>query len=435
MKHRPSGASRDATPGDRPAARLRIAMALYADITFDSRVQREAETLARAGHDVTVHAIRGTVAEGSGFRVAIVPPDRSSVLPDGSSPFYGSQGAGRLAHYRSRVRWLTGYARNLRGWGKDVVRAAGPVDVWHVHDLLGLVAVAPQVRGDTRLVYDSHEIFIETGTAARLPSLARRVLAAYEGHLARRATALITVNEGYEQVLTRRLRPRRTLVVRNCPTRSEPVDRVASPLRSRIGIDPSAPLALYHGLMTEHRGVEELLAAMELPGMQEVHVALLGYGQRQAHYRELANDPRYGGRLHVVDAVPPNVLLEWVAGADVDVIALQNSSLNHWLCTPNKLWESIAAGVPVLVSDFPVMRRVALDWDSGPIGAVCDPDEPASIAHAIRSMLDAPSEERSTIRKRIAEAAQRRWNWETEASALMDLYAQLGERVDRPSAG
>ncbi len=62
----------------------------------------------------------------------------------------------------------------------------------------------------------------------------------------------------------------------------------------------------------------------------------------------------------------PDELLGWVAGADVDAMALQHSSLNHWLCTPNKLWESLAAGVPVVVSDFPVMRKIVLSGPSGP---------------------------------------------------------------------
>ena len=62
--------TRDLLPEGTPAPtrRLRVAMALYGDITYDSRVLREAETLARAGHDVTIHSLSGSAPNGSPFR-------------------------------------------------------------------------------------------------------------------------------------------------------------------------------------------------------------------------------------------------------------------------------------------------------------------------------------------------------------------------------
>ena len=147
---------------------------------------------------------------------------------------------------------------------------------------------------------------------------------------------------------------------------------------------------------------------------------------------DLVAEPRFEGRLHLVDAVPPGELLDWVAGADVDVIPLQRSTLNHWLCTPNKLWESLAAGVPVVVSDFPAMRPIVLDDPGGALGAVCDPAAPASIAGAIRTIVASPPAARAELRRRCLEAAHERWNWEQESATLVGLYTDLG-RADRPS--
>jgi hypothetical protein len=64
-------------------------MALYGVITYDSRVLREAESLAHAGHTVTIFCLSGTPPEGVPFRTVTGAPSRSSVLPDGSSPFLG----------------------------------------------------------------------------------------------------------------------------------------------------------------------------------------------------------------------------------------------------------------------------------------------------------------------------------------------------------
>jgi glycosyltransferase involved in cell wall biosynthesis len=410
---------------DRSSVGLRVAMALYADITYDSRVQREAEALCRAGHSVTIYCLSGAAPLGSSYEVVASKPSVSAVLPDGSSPFLRAGTSGLLGRLASRLRWMIGYVRNIRAWGRWAVATAVDVDVWHAHDLTGLMAVAPRVKPPARLVYDSHEIFLETGTAERLPGALRRALSGYERWLTRGAVALITVNDHYAKVLARRLRPRRILIVRNCPPRWTSPDPPVVGLREVTGVPESVPLVLYHGGFTRHRGIEQLADAMLQPGLESAHLALLGFGGIRDELADLVAEPRFGGRLHLLDAVPPGELLDWVAGADVDVIPLQHSTLNHWLCTPNKLWESLAAGVPVVVSDFPAMRPIVLDDPSGALGAVCDPADPTSIADAVRAIVDRTPEARDELRRRCLEAAHERWNWEHESATLIELYAEL----------
>ena len=86
-------------------------------------------------------------------------------------------------------------------------------------------------------------------------------------------------------------------------------------------------------------------------------------------------------------AVPPDELLGWVAAADVVAMPIQPSTLNHRLTTPNKLFEAMAVGVPVVASDLPGMAPIVRETGCG---VVCDPTDPAAIAAAIASILDAP---------------------------------------------
>jgi glycosyltransferase involved in cell wall biosynthesis len=177
-------------------------------------------------------------------------------------------------------------------------------------------------------------------------------------------------------------------------------------------------------------GAAALLAEASLePGLESAHVVYLGYGGSRSEVDGLVADPRFGGRLHVLDAVDPSVLLDWVTGADVGVIPGQPSTLNHWLSSPNKLFEAFAAGVPVAIMDFPYVHQLVLEDPAGPLGTVCDPADPASIARAVREILERPAEERLALRARCLQAAHDRWNWETESARLVELYAGLAERA------
>jgi glycosyltransferase involved in cell wall biosynthesis len=195
-------------------------------------------------------------------------------------------------------------------------------------------------------------------------------------------------------------------------------------LRGAAGVPAGSPIILYHGALGPHRGIEQLVAALGQPELADSHLVLLGFGD----VGRLGIDPGAPGpteRVHLLDAVAPTELLEWVAGADVDAMPLQRSSLNHWYCTPNKLWESLAAGVPVVASDFPVMHRIVLDDPSGRLGAVCNPSDPASIASAITSIIGLPVPQREALGLRCLATAHGRWNWETESARLIELYASL----------
>lgn len=400
-------------------------MALYGDLTHDSRVIREAETLTAAGWAVRVYSLAGTPPAGSTFESVAVRPLGTSVMPDGSSPFLRASTGSRLSRLRARVAWAIGYARTLRAWGQIIVPAAGDVDVWHVHDLTGLLSVGPLVRSPKRMVYDSHEVFLESGTAARLPAMLRRALQKYERHLAQKAEALVTVSDSTAAVLRRRLRPAEVVVVRNCPPRWTPAAGDPLRLRAALHLAPDDPIAMYHGGFIPGRGIELFAEALLERGMEHVHGVLLGFGPMRDELEALASEERFGGRLHVLDAVPPDDLLGWVSGADVNVIPVQPTTFNNRIGSPNKLWEALAAGIPVVVSDFPELRRVVLEDPQLPLGATCDSTSAPSIAAAIRTLVERPTDERAAFRRRCLDAAHRRWNWETESEGLLALYHRL----------
>ena len=413
--------------GPERGGRPRIGMALFGDLTFDSRVRREAATLALAGYEIRLVCLEGAASASDlpiGVEVLERRPSATGVLPGIANPYLGRP-ANRASGFVSRLRWPVDYARNLRAWGALAVEAAGPVDAWHVHDLPGLIAIAPRVRRHVPIVYDSHEIFVDAGTARLLPGPARTLLRAYEKRLVRRVACLVTVNQSLARVLGQRYRPRRTVVVHNCPNRWTAPTAEPRLLRMAAHIPAEAPVVLYHGKVGRERGIEELLAALLEPGLECAHLVVLGPGEGHHVYERLMADDRFGGRAHLLDAVPPGELLSWVAEASLGAVLIQRTTLNHYLSTPNKLFECLAVGVPVVTSDFPTMREIVVGDPAGALGTVVDPTDPAAVAVAIRSILELDAGSAAELRARCRAAARDRWNWEVESARLVAFYDEL----------
>lgn len=460
-------------------------MFVYNDVRTDARVLREAGSLVAAGHEVTIlgRPTKSSTPTGDheridGFEVVRLPvPERARTraawlrtpwslrrawvaevraalgrLPRSAPGLVGLLLAGIAAlpwvavrwtvnrvtadhgTLRSHVDWLIWWRTGILGWAKAAAEAAPPADVYHGHDLSGLEAAGrARQRHGGRLVYDSHEIFVESGSMATRPRWIKAILGRSERRWMGMADALVTVNHALAEELARRLQPKRTVVVHNAPEAWQPPAIRPDLIRAATGIPAADPIALYHGGFSANRGLEELAAALLEPGLDRVHAVYLGYGSQRRMLDELAADPRFGGRLHVLDAVPPAELGPWVASADVGVMAIQPSTLNHRLSTPNKLFESLAAGLPVVASDFPEMRKIVIDDPLGPLGAVCRPDDPADIAGAIRSILDRPLAERGALRARCLAAAHARWNWQAEVHGLLRLYDDLAVLPAGPS--
>ena len=327
------------------------------------------------------------------------------------------------------IDWLVRWRWAIHGWARAAAAAAPEADIYHGHDLSGLPgALIAARRSGAPVVYDSHEIFLEAGATARRPRWVRGLFARLERRWVSRVAALVTVNRSLEDVLSARYHPPRTVVLHNTPSRWEPPVPAQHLLRTAVGVGDRTPIALYHGGFSKHRGLEELAAAILEPGLERVHAVYLGYGSQREWLEAEARDPKYGGRLHVLAAVPPDRLLEWVVDADVGVLPIQASTLNHSLSTPNKLFECLAAGVPVVASDFGEMRRIVAEDPGGPLGELCDPADPASVAAGIRRILDLDPVASAELRRRCLTAAHERWNWETESARLVELYADLGRR-------
>jgi glycosyltransferase involved in cell wall biosynthesis len=297
-------------------------------------------------------------------------------------------------------------------------------DVVHGMAYMGIpVALDLARRLRVPSVYDARDIYLDAGNLARMWPPLRWLIGRSERGWARRASRVATVNDAYGRVMAARWGTPSPLVVMNCSYRYDPPNPRPRRFHETLGLAPETRIILYQGGFSRDRGIEQLIEAIALvPGATLV---LMGYGKLEPELRAAAEDSTSAGRVRVLPAVPPNALLDWVASADVVGFPIQPTTLNHRLTTPNKLFEALAVGVPVVASDLPGMAPTVREIDAG---ILVDPTDPAAIAAACRKLLDEPAEAAVERRTRILAAAHATYNWEAQMERLLDEYGRLTGR-------
>jgi glycosyltransferase involved in cell wall biosynthesis len=292
-------------------------------------------------------------------------------------------------------------------------------DIYHGMAYMGIpVALALGRRqGASAVIYDARDIYVDAHNLARLPRPARALLGRIERRWARRANRVVTVNTGYAEVMAARWGIGQPLVVMNCSdARLAPRDRR---FHDRLGLSAGTPVVLYHGGLSPERGIEQLIAAIaELP---RCVLVLMGYGALESRLPAMIAEHGLADRVRLLPPVPPGELLDWVAAADIAAMPIQASTLNHRLTTPNKLFEAMAAGVPVVASDLPGMSRIIEETGCG---LTCDPADPSSIAAAIRRIVDDPTAAERMSAAGLA-AASGTYSWTGQVEKLAAEYTSL----------
>ncbi len=394
---------------------------------FHSGTYRIASSATARGHQVTVIArwAPGLAIEEhhpAGYRIVRIASDprEGLPLPAGVRNRIRRRRAGEPARPRRGI----GRLLEIRAGRFEAVRVSPPADLVMAYHYLGIgTGLALGGRDRVPVIYDAGDIYLASTALMALPGPARAVIAHYERWAAQRADSVVTANDAYARELARRLDVPLPVAILNCPPRTTPADRPPRRIHAALGLAPDTKIVLYHGGFTAERGIEELIAAV--PRVDGAVLVLLGFGPLAARYEAIAADPATHGLVRILPAVAPSELLEWVASADVAAMPILPTTLNHRLTTPNKLFEAMAVGVPIVASDLPGMAPIVRSIDAG---RLIDPADPASIAAGLNDVLRAPEPERRARRARILAAAHGTYNWEVQSARLFAEFERLTHR-------
>jgi glycosyltransferase involved in cell wall biosynthesis len=296
-----------------------------------------------------------------------------------------------------------------------------PADIYHASDLKALLPtyIAARLRRKP-LIFESYELpLVEPKVRRwrRLHALAVRMIRL----LIKRCDAVIVVSPPIVREVHHQYGGPMPTLLRNMPTYQPPL--ASNRLRERLGLPATTRIALYQGNISENRSLDVLVrAARYLP--DNLVIVLMGNGPSTERLAALIAHEGVGERVRLVPAVSYSELLAWTASADLGLILLSpDFSLNIRYCLPNKLFEYLMAGLPVLTSSLEAVAEVLTRYDAG---QVCPSLAPEEIARSITTMLaDGVSMARWHAN---ALAAARELNWEVEQTTLLNLYENLLQR-------
>jgi glycosyltransferase involved in cell wall biosynthesis len=351
-------------------------MLTLSDARTDPRVEREARALA-----------------GAGFRVRIIYPDAYSPRFDDAPIDWGPGIAFRPAPagagaFVVACPWP---------WGGPLRRLTGQERpfAFHAHDLdTALAALSAARKTGARCVVDFHEWYSENvywsllrGRWRPHPWWRRLLFRHLERVVMRQADRIVTVCDEIARQLSEVVcRPRHPVtVVRNIPRFDAQPTREYPPLKEALGIPAERFVLLYQGGVGPTRFLEPVIEALRhAPG---VILVVRGPGAELAApgYRRLARVAGVGDRLVILPPVPSGDVVAAARGADAGVWTLPNWCKNFYYALPNKIFEYLAAGLPVVAAHFPEARRLV---EGHEVGVCFDPYSPPSIGAALRLLVE-----------------------------------------------
>ena len=287
------------------------------------------------------------------------------------------------------------------------------VDVLVANDLDTLPAnfLAAKIKRKP-LVYDSHEYFTEVPELIGRP-VVRSIWIGLEKLLVPRVNVAYTVCDSIAEVY-HDLYQVDFKVVRNLPVCSK-TEKITHPMASSHRMSNSSKIILYQGALNLGRGIEAAIRAMQY--LEETELWLAGDGDLTDQLKQLVSELKLGGKVKFLGRLPLAELSRITRKADLGISLEEDLGLNYRFALPNKLFDYIQAGVPVLVSNLPEMKRIVEHYQ---IGVIAETHQRKELAGLFKTALD--DQEKRTVWKQNLLMAAKELCWENEEEVLMQVY-------------
>lgn len=401
----------------------RSVVMLTADRQIDRRILLGADSLEAAGWEVTIIAMPLDTTEQEDRRVVRIGSETKDAKKENLvlATYQWIRAClpmnGRLMQWMKGVAWRYVVDQELF-YSKLFYGTASRYSprVLVANDL-PMLPIAKRLADEcgARLVYDSHELYSEQEFSTR----EKRRWAEIEAKYIVACDVVITVNFSIARELERRYGIRDVNVIYNAE-RTRQTPEVSRRLHDAFGLSVDKKIVLFQGGLSAGRNLEVLVEAMRYVQNLSVVLVVLGGGLLLHSLQKMVQQKGLAGRVYFHAAVPQSALLALTAAADAGVIPYQATCLNNLYCTPNKLFEFIAAGLPILATDLPEVRKLVQEQE---IGLVGDTDSPQKLASLMDDFFS--DEQRFASWKARVSVARQLICWEQEEKKLVEIYESL----------
>lgn len=287
-------------------------------------------------------------------------------------------------------------------------------DIYHAHDLDGLLCATPAAIIKRKiLIYDSHEFWSDTFPFANIRGT-QWLLPILEKLLIWRVNGGITVNSSLARIL--KLKYRKNFIYLNNVSNRQKTAKSQLNLRKKF---PQQKIIIHLGAADEGRGMEQMIEAAKLLPRNFVLV-FIGGGKIEDELKKLIRKDSLEQKIYFFPAVSPEQIIPIVKEADLALALTQPISKSYYYSLPNKIFQYIAAGVPILGSNLPEFKKIILGNE---IGEVVNPKIPKDIAKKIIEVVSKKACKK--YHRNLAGLGKAKYNWAIEEDKILKFYEKI----------
>ncbi len=261
------------------------------------------------------------------------------------------------------------------------------------------------------LVYDSHEYFTETPEVINR-RFVKKTWEFIEKMIFPKLKDVFTVNESIAKIFEKKYNVH-VNVLRNIPPTFKPSVIKG---KTELGLPENKNIIILQGAgINIHRGAEELIESLLY--LDHILLLIIGSGDVIELLKRQAKSLNLETKVRFIPKIPYNELYNYTVHAEIGFSLDKGTNPNYRLSLPNKLFDYIHAGTPVLVSQMVEIKRIVTQYQ---VGEFIESHEPRHIADKIRNMLENP--EKLAFYRRNCISAAKELCWENEEKILKSVY-------------
>lgn len=265
------------------------------------------------------------------------------------------------------------------------------------------------------LIYDSHELFCEVPELVHTPTK-KRIWEKVEKSIVPKLKYCITVNKSIANWFEEKYKVKFNVIrnIGNPPT----INKIKS--REELGLPTDKKIVLIQGAgINIQRGAEETVEAFQYINDTVLHI--IGGGDVIEQLKQMVKDLKLENKVFIKGKMSADELYHYTANVDLGLTIDKDNNINYHFSLPNKLFDFINAGVPILSTPLPEIKAV-IDYYN--IGDFIQSHEPKHIASKIEEMLNSAY---YNTWKENTKKAKAENNWQEEKKVLANIINQINK--------